>query len=157
MKINYSSSTPPTYICELDLPAFFYVIAINLSLSCFSQFFFYLFYFYFFTFIYLFISNFFFVSLFHSGFKFCHQEQSYNPDRQSLAQTISRCKDIDPSTGSNTSGQVSQSNNVINLKSTQVDSSNLTLPQSQAWNLPMRNSFTSYSKPLSKVPKGVFS
>ncbi|CAI9732395.1 Hypothetical predicted protein [Octopus vulgaris] len=91
------------------------------------------------------------------GFKFCHQEQSHNPDRQSLAQTISRSKDIDPSTGSNTSGQVSQSNNVINLKSTQADSGNLTLPQSQAWNLPMRNSFTSYSKPLSKVPKGVFS
>uniref|UniRef100_A0A0L8GV70 Uncharacterized protein n=3 Tax=Octopus bimaculoides TaxID=37653 RepID=A0A0L8GV70_OCTBM len=52
----------------------------------------------------------------------------------------------------NDAGQNSHCNDVIDLKSIRVNTSSSTIP-TQLWNLPSRNSFTSYAKPLPAVPK----
>ncbi|CAI9732402.1 protocadherin beta-15-like isoform X1 [Octopus vulgaris] len=72
------------------------------------------------------------------GLKTYIQEQMYARSNKSLPYSISRAKD-------------SKTTNIINLKSTQVDNK-ANLNQPLPWNLPTRNSFTAYNKPLPKVP-----
>ncbi|XP_052829045.1 protocadherin beta-2 isoform X1 [Octopus bimaculoides] len=72
-------------------------------------------------------------------------------DRKTLPQVLSRPRNSNLAISSSyqtSPKQFSQTNNVINLKTTQVDNANMP----PTWNLPMRNSFTAYNKPLPKVP-----
>ncbi|GAB1604330.1 protocadherin beta-2-like [Argonauta hians] len=73
------------------------------------------------------------------GLKSYLQEQMYARSNKSLPYSISRGKDC-------------KSPNIINLKSTQVDNNKTNPNQPLPWNLPTRNSFTAYNKPLPKVP-----
>ncbi|XP_014774839.1 protocadherin beta-13 isoform X3 [Octopus bimaculoides] len=89
------------------------------------------------------------------GAKICQPELLPTTGRRSLKQTLTRAKNTSGGT-TRTSykykmGQNSHCNDIIDLKSSQV-CSNDTNTKLQIWNLPTRNSFTSYSKPLPAVP-----
>ncbi|XP_052829053.1 protocadherin beta-2 isoform X1 [Octopus bimaculoides] len=75
--------------------------------------------------------------------------------KSSQLHTLSRGKHTNPTTKGSNEGNICPnptSNDVIDLKSIRVTSASPNIP-SQHWNLPMRNSFTSYAKPLPAVPK----
>ncbi|XP_014786627.2 uncharacterized protein LOC106880961 [Octopus bimaculoides] len=81
------------------------------------------------------------------------QEQTPSTGRKSLSQTLIKPKGTNPRSSYQPNPSLfTHGNNIINLKSTQADNTKPKLLQAQPWNLPTRNSFTSYTKPLPKVP-----
>ncbi|GAB1604328.1 protocadherin beta-15-like isoform X2 [Argonauta hians] len=81
------------------------------------------------------------------------QEQTPSAGRKTLSQTLIKQKGTLPRSSYQANPSLfTQGNNIINLKSTQVDNTKPKLLQAQPWNLPSRNSFTSFTKPLPKVP-----
>lgn len=100
-------------------------------------------------------------SLEFSFFFFCPGIISYQPkavqttDGKALSKSLSRFKDPSATPKliyQSNVGQGTPCTDIIDLKSIRVGSSGSTIP-SQPWNLPMRNSFTSYAKPLPALPK----
>ncbi|GAB1604326.1 protocadherin beta-2 isoform X1 [Argonauta hians] len=86
------------------------------------------------------------------GIKSIQLKMTPDTDRRTLPQVLNRPRNSNVAISSYQSSpkKFSQTNNVINLKTTQqMDNAN-NIPSS--WNLPMRNSFTAYNKPLPKVP-----
>ncbi|XP_052829043.1 putative protocadherin beta-18 isoform X1 [Octopus bimaculoides] len=86
---------------------------------------------------------------------------SYQPkavqttDGKALSKSLGRFKDPSATPKliyQSNVGQGTPCTDIIDLKSIRVGSSGSTIP-SQPWNLPMRNSFTSYAKPLPALPK----
>ncbi|CAI9732408.1 putative protocadherin beta-18 [Octopus vulgaris] len=84
------------------------------------------------------------------GFKHCQEDQQQHKSRSSLPWTTHKPKDI--STKPSCQAIVDQKivcNDVIDLKSLRIKTANLPEP----WNLPIKNSFSSFPKPLPSVPK----
>ncbi|GAB1604379.1 protocadherin beta-2-like isoform X1 [Argonauta hians] len=85
-----------------------------------------------------------------------YEELSGHKSKSSQLHTLSRGKHPNPTTkGSSEAGLCSNNptnNDVIDLKSIRVTSTTPNIP-SQHWNLPTKNSFTAYAKPLPAVPK----
>ncbi|CAI9732389.1 putative protocadherin beta-18 [Octopus vulgaris] len=91
------------------------------------------------------------------GTKSCQTELVPKTIKKSTPLTLNRPKNLSSTTSGNLqkTANVNQNttcNDVIDLKSTRVTSASPSLLP-QPWNLPMRNSFTSYAKPLPAVPK----
>ncbi|XP_014773888.1 uncharacterized protein LOC106871762 [Octopus bimaculoides] len=86
------------------------------------------------------------------GLKSSLQENTPNTGRKSLPQTMSKPKGTNPRSSYRLKTNLfTQGNNIVNLKSTQADNTNPNFPQSQPWDLPTKNSFTSYNKTLHKA------
>lgn len=119
---------------------------------------------YLFTYYYLFICKlrpyyyfFFLLYITSPGTKSCQTELVPKSIKKSTPLTLNRPKNLSSTTSGNLqkTANVNQNttcNDVIDLKSTRVTSASPSLLP-QPWNLPMRNSFTSYAKPLPAVPK----
>ncbi|CAI9732393.1 protocadherin beta-15-like isoform X1 [Octopus vulgaris] len=99
-----------------------------------------------------------------SGLKSSQLKELKCGDLKSLSQTLGKIKCTTSSKDSylSDSGQNTPSNDVIDLKSFRVSSatnntttnnSNITTVPSETWNLPMRDCFMTYNKPLPAVPK----
>ncbi|CAI9732409.1 Hypothetical predicted protein [Octopus vulgaris] len=94
-----------------------------------------------------------------AALKSCNPDQPKIMDDKSSQKTLNKPMFTNSTTKcsyQHSPGQNTTSNDVIDLKSFRVNSTNPNITP-QSWNLPTRNSFTSYAKPLPAIPKTICS